>query len=64
MWATTNEDDPVSAEGEIQKVAFKSREAGEGGNSRCMPGFRSEHQFLLMAMDGRGVPTGLPCQPS
>lgn len=27
----TNEDDSVSPEGEIQKVAFKSREAEEGG---------------------------------
>ena len=45
-------------------MAFKSREAEEGGDSRCMPCFRSEHPFLLVAMDGRGVPTGLPCQPS
>lgn len=56
----TNEDDSVSPEGEIQKVAFKSREAEEGG----MPCFRSEHPFLLVAIDGSGVPAGLPCQPS
>lgn len=60
----TNEDDSVSPEGEIQKVAFKSREAEEGGHSRCMPRFRSEPPFLLVAMDGSGVPAGLPCQPS
>lgn len=56
----TNEDDSVSPEGEIQKVAFKSREAEEGGHSPAFaPSLRSSSWPWMAAVFPLGFPASL-----